>query len=217
MEEVVKFNQLGKKFKQQVIFNEISLSFNGGQIIGITGQNGSGKSVLFKLMAGLERPSTGEIMINGHNITKTNSFPDNMGILIENPPFIDNLTGFENLKLLAAITNQINNEQIKVTLKQVGLDDARYKKVKYYSLGMKKKLGIAQAIMEHQKIILLDEPMNALDEESVLLMRILFKKLAEQGKTIFIASHNKEDIQQLCHTVYRVKNNQLIKQKKAYD
>lgn len=207
----IQLKNISKHFKQQVLFDNISINFSGNKIIGIVGENGSGKSVLFKLIAGFERPNQGEIIVDSTNLTKTKTFPKNMGVLIEEPAFIDHLSGYENLKLLASIKNKITDDNLLSALKQVGLFESKDKKAKNYSLGMKKKLGIAQAIMENQHILLLDEPMNALDEDSVLKTRQLFKDLVKQNKTIFIASHNKEDIRELCDEVYQIKNHRLIK------
>lgn len=203
---VIEMNKINMKFKNTEIFEEMSFKCSKNEIIGIIGENGSGKSVLFKLVAGFILPNSGTIKVNEVDIIKNKRFPDKLGVLIEEPSFLEDITGFENLKLLSTIKNEISDKDIVHTLDQVGLIKQKDKKVKNYSLGMKKKLGIAQAIMENQKLILLDEPMNALDEESVEKMRRLFKNLADDGATILIASHNKEDIRTLCDKVYRIKN-----------
>lgn len=206
---IIKMDNINIKFKNLIIFEDMSVEFSKNKIIGIVGENGSGKSVLFKLIAGFLIPNNGSVIVNGINITKEKNFPDKLGVLIEEPSFLSDITGFENLKLLASIRNKISDEVILKTLENVGLLNQKDVKVENYSLGMKKKLGIAQAFMEDQKIILLDEPMNALDEESVDSMRKLFKQLAIDGATILIASHNKEDINTLCDEVYRIKENKL--------
>lgn len=208
----IELKNLTKKFKNDTVFENISLSCSLGQIIGIVGENGAGKSVLFKLIAGFILPNSGSVTVNGANLTSGKIFPPSLGVLIEEPSFLPDITGFENLKLLARIKNEISDEEILQTLEQVNLIKDKDKKVKNYSLGMKKKLGIAQAIMENQQLILLDEPMNALDEASVERMRLLFKQIAGSGATIFIASHNREDIDQLCDQVYKIENCKLVKQ-----
>ena len=208
--ELINIKNLSMKFKNNVVFEDLNFSCGKGEIIGIIGENGSGKSVLFKLMSGFILPTSGEINIQGVNITEMRAFPKDMGVLIEEPSFLPHITGFENLKLLASIKNTITDKQILETLDLVGLMGEKDQKVKTYSLGMKKKLAIAQAVMENQEIVILDEPMNALDEGSVKKMRSLFKNLAQEGKTIILASHNKMDIDELCTKVHQIKNHNLV-------
>ncbi|HGS1445527.1 TPA: ATP-binding cassette domain-containing protein, partial [Streptococcus pneumoniae] len=189
------------------VFQNLNFSCKPGEIIGITGANGSGKSVLFKLIAGLYSPSYGEVLINGENIVPERKIPANLGALIEEPGFINYYSGFKNLQYLASIRGVVGNQEINDTLKIVGLYEQKDQKVKTYSLGMRKKLGIAQAIMENPSILLLDEPMNALDKSSVENMRTLFRKLSsEKGTTILIASHSEEDIRILCDKVYAIED-----------
>lgn len=189
------------------VFQNLNFSCKQGEIIGITGANGSGKSVLFKLIAGLYSPSYGEVLINGENIVPERKIPANLGALIEEPGFINYYSGFKNLQYLASIRGVVGNQEINDTLKIVGLYEQKDQKVKTYSLGMRKKLGIAQAIMENPSILLLDEPMNALDKSSVENMRTLFRKLSsEKGTTILIASHSEEDIRILCDKVYAIED-----------
>lgn len=162
---------------------------------------------MFKLIAGLYSPSYGEVLINGENIVPERKIPANLGALIEEPGFINYYSGFKNLQYLASIRGVVGNQEINDTLKIVGLYEQKDQKVKTYSLGMRKKLGIAQAIMENPSILLLDEPMNALDKSSVENMRTLFRKLSsEKGTTILIASHSEEDIRILCDKVYAIKD-----------
>ncbi|HGQ5199610.1 TPA: ATP-binding cassette domain-containing protein, partial [Streptococcus pneumoniae] len=195
------------KLKKTCVFQNINFSCKQGEIIGITGANGSGKSVLFKLIAGLYSPSYGEVLINGENIVPERKIPANLGALIEEPGFINYYSGFKNLQYLASIRGVVGNQEINDTLKIVGLYEQKDQKVKTYSLGMRKKLGIAQAIMENPSILLLDEPMNALDKSSVENMRTLFRKLSsEKGTTILIASHSEEDIRILCDKVYAIED-----------
>lgn len=207
MNEIIILKNIELKLKKTCVFQNLNFSCKQGEIIGITGANGSGKSVLFKLIAGLYSPSYGEVLINGENIVPERKIPANLGALIEEPGFINYYSGFKNLQYLASIRGVVGNQEINDTLKIVGLYEQKDQKVKTYSLGMRKKLGIAQAIMETPSILLLDEPMNALDKSSVENMRTLFRKLSsEKGTTILIASHSEEDIRILCDKVYAIED-----------
>ncbi|HGR2802238.1 TPA: ATP-binding cassette domain-containing protein [Streptococcus pneumoniae] len=207
MNEIITLKNIELKLKKTCVFQNLNFSCKQGEIIGITGANGSGKSVLFKLIAGLYSPSYGEVLINGENIVPERKIPANLGALIEEPGFINYYSGFKNLQYLASIRGVVGNQEINDTLKIVGLYEQKDQKVKIYSLGMRKKLGIAQAIMENPSILLLDEPMNALDKSSVENMRTLFRKLSsEKGTTILIASHSEEDIRILCDKVYAIED-----------
>ncbi|VJV64148.1 ABC transporter ATP-binding protein [Streptococcus pneumoniae] len=207
MNEIITLKNIELELKKTCVFQNLNFSCKQGEIIGITGANGSGKSVLFKLIAGLYSPSYGEVLINGENIVPERKIPANLGALIEEPGFINYYSGFKNLQYLASIRGVVGNQEINDTLKIVGLYEQKDQKVKTYSLGMRKKLGIAQAIMENPSILLLDEPMNALDKSSVENMRTLFRKLSsEKGTTILIASHSEEDIRILCDKVYAIEN-----------
>ena len=205
MNEIITLKNIQLELKKTCVFQNLNFSCKQGAIIGITGANGSGKSVLFKLISGLYSPSYGEVLINGENIVPERKIPANLGALIEEPGFINYYSGFKNLQYLASIRGVVGNQEINDTLKIVGLYEQKDQKVKTYSLGMRKKLGIAQAIMENPSILLLDEPMNALDKSSVENMRTLFRKLSsEKGTTILIASHSEEDIRILCDKVYAI-------------
>ncbi|HFQ5636741.1 TPA: ABC transporter ATP-binding protein [Streptococcus pneumoniae] len=207
MNEIIILKNIELKLKKTCVFQNLNFSCKPGEIIGITGANGSGKSVLFKLIAGLYSPSYGEVLINGENIVPERKIPANLGALIEEPGFINYYSGFKNLQYLASIRGVVGNQEINDILKIVGLYEQKDQKVKTYSLGMRKKLGIAQAIMENPSILLLDEPMNALDKSSVENMRTLFRKLSsEKGTTILIASHSEEDIRILCDKVYAIED-----------
>ncbi|HGL7684832.1 ABC transporter ATP-binding protein [Streptococcus pneumoniae] len=207
MNEIIILKNIELKLKKTCVFQNLNFSCKQGEIIGITGANGSGKSVLFKLIAGLYSPSYGEVLINGENIVPERKIPANLGALIEEPGFINYYSDFKNLQYLASIRGVVGNQEINDTLKIVGLYEQKDQKVKTYSLGMRKKLGIAQAIMENPSILLLDEPMNALDKSSVENMRTLFRKLSsEKGTTILIASHSEEDIRILCDKVYAIED-----------
>lgn len=202
MSTIIEITNLCKSFKETKVLNDITIKIKKGNIIGIIGRNGSGKTVLFKCICGLVSPTKGTVKINNKILGKDMDIPDNIGAIIETPGFLPNYNGFKNLKFLAMIKNQISNEHIKDTIKLVGLNPDSKKHVGRYSLGMRQRLGIAQAIMENPDILILDEPMNGLDNEGVKDMRKLFLSLKEQGKTILLASHNKEDIEVLCDEVY---------------
>lgn len=200
----VEIKNVDFSFKDHAVFKNLSLEVAEGSIIGIIGPNGIGKSVLFKLIAGLILPDKGSITVNGKDLLRR-AFPDDFGALIEEPGFIGRLSGYDNLKMLSSIQGKIGDEEIDGALKTVGLWENKDVSVKNYSLGMKKKLGIAQAIMEKPRLIILDEPMNALDDQSVQKMRVLFKKLStENNVTIIIASHNMDDINVLSDNIYKI-------------
>lgn len=202
MSNMIEITNLCKSFKDTKVLNDITIKIKKGNIIGIIGRNGSGKTVLFKCICGLISPTKGTVKINNKILGKDIDIPNNIGAIIENSGFLPNYSGFKNLKFLAMIKNQISNEHIKDTIKLVGLNPDSKKHVGKYSLGMRQRLGIAQAIMEDPDVLILDEPMNGLDNDGVQDMRKLFLKLKEQGKTILLASHNKEDIEVLCDEVY---------------
>ena len=202
MSTIIEITNLCKSFKETKVLNDITIKIKKGNIIGIIGRNGSGKTVLFKCICGLVSPTKGTVKINNKILGKDMDIPDNIGAIIETPGFLPNYNGFKNLKFLAMIKNQISNEHIKDTIKLVGLDPDSKKHVGKYSLCMCQRLGIAQAIMENPDILILDEPMNGLDNEGVQEIRKLLIKLKDEGKTILLASHNKEDIEVLCDEVY---------------
>lgn len=211
MDEIIKVNKVSKSFNGVNILDDISLNIKKGSTIGIIGENGSGKSVIFKLICGFIKPDCGEIYIRGEKIGKNFDFPDNVGAVINNPGYIDMYTGFDNLKFLAGIKNNINDNKIRSTLELVGLDPTNKTKVKNYSLGMKQKLGIAQAIMEDQDIIILDEPFNALDFKTNKDIKDLLKKLQDKENTMLLTSHNHNDIEELCDETYILLNRKIVK------
>lgn len=203
---LIELRNVSKSFKGLSLFENLSVSFEKGKTYGIVGHNGSGKSVLFKMMCGFIFPDQGSVFVGGEELGKNKRFPENFGIIIERPGYLGDKTGFENLRYLADIQNKISDEKIKETMEKVGLHHTIMQKVKNYSLGMKQKLAIAQAIMEDQEILLLDEPFNGLDVDSVENIRNLLRNLNKEGKTIFLTSHNNEDIEVLCEHVFRVRN-----------
>lgn len=209
MNNIIEFSNVSKSFNKTVILKNVSFKIQAGEAIGFVGQNGCGKSVLFKLISGIYRPDNGEIFVNGEKLGEKTDFPKNIGIIIDSPGFIDIYTGFQNLKYLATIQNKIDDETIVEYMKLVGLDPDNKTRVKNYSLGMKQKLAIAQAIMEDQELLLLDEPFNALDEKTHSDILLLIKNLQTKGKTILLTSHNVEDINSVCQRKFKIENNTL--------
>lgn len=213
MTTFIKFKEVGKAFKNEQVLKDVNFELEKGKIYGFVGRNGSGKTVVFKLMTGLLRPTTGNIYLNGENITQAKKFPESIGVLIETPGFIPHYSGLKNLKILNELTERkVDIETVKQAMTLVGLEPDNKKPVKTYSLGMKQKLGIAQAVMHKPKLLILDEPMNGLDEDSVKRMRDFFNDLRDNhGVTILLASHNKEDIHALCDDLFYIKKGTLTK------
>ena len=209
MENCIEVQNVVKRFRDQVVLKNVSISFEKGKIHGIVGRNGSGKTVLFKCICGLMTLTEGKILINGEPIRPAKA--QNIGVIIENPGFIGAKSGIKNLCYLAALRGTITKEQAAETMRRVGLDPESRKHVSKYSLGMRQRLGIAQAIMEEPSLLILDEPMNGLDNQGVQEMRQLFLKLKEEGKTILLASHNREDIAALCDTTVEIDRGKITK------
>ena len=204
MENCIEVQNVVKRFRDQVVLKNVSISFEKGKIHGIVGRNGSGKTVLFKCICGLMHPEEGVIRVNGKRVGRDVDMPEDIGAIIEAPGFLPNYSGYKNLRFLANIRRKIGKEEILNVLKTVGLDPESRKHVGKYSLGMRQRLGIAQAIMEDPEILILDEPMNGLDNAGVQDIRALLLELKAQGKTILLASHNHEDIVALCDTVHEM-------------
>ena len=198
---MIKVENVSLKIKKDMILRDINVEFERGKIHGIIGRNGSGKTMLMKCICGFIRPTEGEITVAGKRIGIDCDFPESVGVIIETPEFIPYYTGFKNLKLLADIRHKITDEDIRRSIELVGLDPKLKKSVKKYSLGMRQRLGLAQAIMENPDLLILDEPMNGLDKDGVGEMRKYLLDLKAQGKTILIASHSAEDIDVLCDSV----------------
>lgn len=199
MEECIVVRQVTKKFKETVALKDVTVSFEKGKIHGIIGRNGSGKTVLFKCICGFMKQDSGQIQVNGKEVTAAAA--QDIGVIIEEPGFIGSMSGFKNLKLLASVRGQISDDRIREAMEQVGLRPEEKKHVSKYSLGMRHRLGIAQAIMENPDVLVLDEPMNGLDKQGVEDIRKLLRGLRERGKTILLSSHYAEDIDVLCDTV----------------
>ena len=200
-----------KKFGQELVLKEVNLTLEQGRVYGIIGNNGSGKTVLMKCICGFLIPTTGLIQVFGSSIGQDVDFPESLGVIIETPGFLTNLTGRKNLEILAGMRRKIGPAEIQQVLEKVGLDPALKKPVANYSLGMRQRLGIAQAIMEDPKLLILDEPFNGLDKHGVGEIRKLLLELKEEGKTILLASHNEEDIRILCDEVYEMDGGVLRK------
>lgn len=210
METCIEVQNVVKRFRDQVVLKNVSILFEKGKIHGIVGRNGSGKTVLFKCICGLMHPEEGVILVNGKRVGRDVDMPEDIGAIIEAPGFLPNYSGYKNLRFLANIRRKIGKEEILSVLKTVGLDPESRKHVGKYSLGMRQRLGIAQAIMEDPEILILDEPMNGLDNAGVQDIRALLLELKAQGKTILLASHNHEDIAALCDTVHEMDGGVLL-------
>lgn len=193
-----------KEFGDQVVLKTVDAKFEMGKIYGIVGRNGSGKTVLLKCICGLLYPSTGTVTVNGRVVGKEVDYPENIGFIIESPGFLPRYSGLKNLKYLASIRGKIKEDEIRKHMELVGLNPDDKKHVGNYSLGMKQRLGIAQALMENPDILILDEPMNALDNNGVEDIRKVLLKMKDKGKLIIIASHVRDDIDILCDEVYGI-------------
>jgi ABC-2 type transport system ATP-binding protein len=209
--KLIKIENYTQKIKKDIILNDINLHLKENKIYGFVGRNGSGKSILFKGICGLLNISNGKIIIKGKEIGKDIDFYDNLGAVLDGAGFLPNLSSFDNLKLLASIRNKISDSDIKSALNKVGLDPNDKKKYKKYSLGMKQKLALAQAIMENPELLILDEPFNGLDSYSVKDIREMLIDYKKEGKTILISSHIKEDIDILCDEVYELDRGNINK------
>ena len=200
----IEIKDLCKSFRKEKVLKNVSLSIEKSTICGIVGRNGSGKTVLFKCICGFLRPDSGEIRVRGKLVGKEVEVPENMGIIIEQPVFVRHYSGFPNMQLLAQLNAKPSRHRMEEILELVGLLEQKDKKVGKYSMGMRQRLGISQAIMEEQDILVLDEPMNGLDNQGVEEMRRLLLELRRKGVTILLASHNQEDIRQLCDSVHEM-------------
>lgn len=208
---MIKIENVTKKFQKRIVLENISGNFEAGSIHGIIGRNGSGKTVLLKCICGFLSLDAGEIKVAGKKVD--HSCPKDIGIILETPGFVNSMSGFRNLKMLASIRNQIKKEDIMEVMTRVGLDPNDKRSVQKYSLGMKQRLAIAQAIMEKPKLILLDEPMNGLDKNGVVEIRNILLDLKKNGTTILLASHYAEDVELLCDTVWEMDQGKMTQQR----
>lgn len=200
----IKITDVNKTIKKAPILRDINLEFTGGKVYGLRGKNGSGKTMLMRAICGLITPDSGIIDIDGKILGKDISFPESIGVLIENPAFIGNYTGFKNLKVLASIQNRIGDEQIRKALEDIGLDPDDKRTYRKYSLGMKQKLGIAAAVMENPDIIILDEPINALDDSGTEQVRQILMKHKQKGALIIIACHDADELEFLSDEIIEI-------------
>ncbi|SMP00264.1 ABC-2 type transport system ATP-binding protein [Laceyella tengchongensis] len=200
----VKLENVSKIIDQKQILSQVNLEVAEGKIVGLVGRNGSGKTMLFRMISGFVYPTEGRIFVFDKEVGKDGTFPQDVGVIIETPGFIPEYSGFKNLKMLASLRNKISDADIEQVMEQVGLDPRDKKAVRKYSLGMRQRLGIAQAIMEQPKLLLLDEPTNGLDTDGVEMLHQLLLNLRKDGVSILLASHYMEEIEKLCDEVYRV-------------
>ena len=209
MGTVVRLEDYCKSFKSAEVLKNIDLTLEIGKVIGLKGKNGSGKTMLMRAISGLILPTSGKVYINDKELGRHISFPPSIGILIENPSFISNYTGFKNLKILASIQNRISDDEIRDAIRKVGLDPDDKRTFKKYSLGMKQRLGIAAAIMERPDIVILDEPINALDEAGAGLIKGLLDELKANGSLIIIACHDTEELNYLSDEIYEIYDGEI--------
>ena len=207
----IEVHEYEKVISSNKLLSNINMSLSSGNIYGFQGKNGSGKTMLMRAISGLILPTSGYVEVDGKRIGKDIDFPQDIGVLIENPGFIGSYSGFKNLKLLASLKNKVNDEQICKLMKQLALDPNDEKKYRKYSLGMKQKLGIIAAIMEEPEIIILDEPFNALDEKSCEIVNEMLFKIKANNKIIIIAYHDKEELFKIADVVYVIENGEVKK------
>lgn len=198
------------KTREYTILDNVSIKADKGEIVGLVGGNGSGKTMLMKCICGFLSSFSGQIIVGGKEIGKEIDFPENVGILIETPGFIPYYSGFKNLKILADLRGSITEEDIKSYMKMVGLDPELKRAVRKYSLGMRQRLGLAQALMEQPELLILDEPFNGLDKDMVLHIRKVLLEEKEKGTTILLSSHNSDDIELLCDRQYHLDAGKII-------
>lgn len=207
---MISVENLCVSFNKTEVLQQVHAKFEDGKITGIMGRNGSGKTVLLKAICGLVIPKSGSIHINNRLLTPRNAHEFSIGALIESPGFLPEYTGFQNLQFLASLTMKNSKERVRQTMELTGLDWKSKKKVKAYSLGMRQRLGISQALLENPDILILDEPMNGLDQIYIKELREMLKKFRDNGKTILIASHYMEDLNELCDAIYNMDNGRIL-------
>ena len=200
----LKIEHACKVIRKALILDDVNLTLQGGKIYGLQGPNGSGKTMLMRLMAGLIRPNSGQVWIDGRQLGRDMDFPPSMGLLLENPAFLPNHTGLKNLELLAAIQNRAAGEGIRQTLRDVGLDPDDRRKYRKYSLGMKQRLGVAAAIMEQPELILVDEPTNALDDRGVEQICALLRRERDRGALLVLSCHDASILEALSDEIYHI-------------
>lgn len=201
---------ISKAIKGATVLKDINLRFEGGKVYGLKGKNGCGKTMLMRIISGLIKPTTGTVDINGKKLWKDIGFPESIGTLIENPSFIDGYTGYKNLKMLADIKGVIGESEVREAIEKVGLDPEDKRKYRKYSLGMKQKLGIACAFMENPDIVIMDEPINAIDQSGVELVRNILDDLKKSGKIIIIACHDADEMNMLADEIIQMEEGKIV-------
>lgn len=211
---VITAEQLGKSYRQRPLYEHADFTVPQGTVTGLVGPNGSGKSVLFRLMCGFARPDSGSIRIHPDFLSEKRTYPDRFGVLIDRPGYLADETGLANLQALARIRRRADDRELRQTMSRLGLDPALRQRVRHYSLGMKQKLALAQAFIEGPRVLLLDEPFNALDADAVVTVRTMLREFHEDGGTIVFTSHNPEDIRMLAQRVLRIEDGTITTQER---
>lgn len=206
----IKVDNVTKIIKKVKVLDHVSLEFESGEITGLKGINGSGKTMIMRIISGLIRPTEGKVFINGRELKKEMDFPESIGVLIDSPAFLDGYSAYDNLRYMASVKNKVSGEGIKDLLKKVELADAGKKKYKYFSLGMKQRLGIAAAIMEHPDIILIDEPTNALDSKGVEMVKCILQQEKERGALIILTCHDYSVLKELSDSIYFIEEGKVV-------
>ena len=206
----IKVDNVTKIIKKVKVLDHVSLEFESGEITGLKGINGSGKTMIMRIISGLIRPTEGKVFINGRELIKEMDFPESIGVLIDSPAFLDGYSAYDNLRYMASVKNKVSGEEIKDLLKKVELADAGKKKYKYFSLGMKQRLGIAAAIMEHPDIILIDEPTNALDSKGVEMVKCILQQEKERGALIILTCHDYSVLKELSDSIYFIEEGKVV-------
>lgn len=206
----IKVDNVTKIIKKVKVLDHVSLEFESGEITGLKGINGSGKTMIMRIISGLIRPTEGKVFINGRELKKKMDFPESIGVLIDSPAFLDGYSAYDNLRYMASVKNKVSGEEIKDLLKKVELADAGKKKYKYFSLGMKQRLGIAAEIMEHPDIILIDEPTNALDSKGVEMVKCILQQEKERGALIVLTCHDYSVLKELSDSIYFIEEGRVV-------
>ena len=212
---MIQIENMSKKIRDRVVLDGIDYTFRDGMTYGLKGINGSGKTMLMRVVSGLIYPTEGRVLVDGKELGKDVSFPESIGILIENPVFLDAYTGFGNLKLLASLNDRAGDEDIREILQKIGLDPDDTRKYRKYSLGMKQRLGIAAALMEKPKILLLDEPFNALDTDGVARFSRLIREGQERGALIIMSCHEEGKLEEFADVILHMEDGRIVREEEV--